>query len=242
MGFTSRSYSSPTFYRLGAYCCAYYVAAQLFQEISFHLGIHDSASGEAEILQRLTRFDQFRLILILLGFSVIPIITAYAGVALRRYQVRPGASLLGFTFSILFVGSEASVRSIDFFLISRRWVVTYQATALESVRQAIASRIQVWDDAIAAFYFALLGVHMLASLCFAVATWDHDKWDIIVALGFCVSALGSAGRLAEGYLGQRWLGHLNNAAYFAVVLFSFGTLGLWLWWQAQSTELKPASE
>src|SRR5215469_9329886 len=68
------------------------------------------------------------------------------------------------------------------------------------------------------------------------------KWDIIVALGFCVSALGSAGRLAEGYLGQRWLGHLKNAADSAVVLFSFGTLGLWLWWQAQSTELKPASE
>src|SRR5215469_6487294 len=123
MGFTSRSYSSPTFYRLGAYCCAYYVAAQLFQEISFHLGIHDSASGEAEILQRLTRFDQFRLILILLGFSVIPIITAYAGVALRRYQVRPAASMLGFAFAVMFVGFEARTRSIDFFLISRKWSV-----------------------------------------------------------------------------------------------------------------------
>jgi len=232
--------SSPNFYRLGAVCCAYYVAAQLFQEISFHFGINDSAGGEAEILQRRTPLDQFRLILILLGFSLIPIITAYAGVALRRYRARPAASLLGFAFAVMFVGFEASTRSIDFFLISRKWAVEYRAATLESVRQVIGSRIQVWDDAIAAFYFALLGVHMLSSLCFAVATWDRDKWDVIVALGFWVSAMESVARLSESYLGQSWVASINSAAYLPVVLLSFGTLAIWLWRQAKSAELSPA--
>lgn len=228
--------SSPNFYRLGAVCCAYYVVAQLFQEISFHFGINDSASGEAGILQRRAPLDQFRLILILLGFSLIPIITAYAGVALRRYRTQPAASLLGFAFAVLFVGSEASARSIDFFLVSRKWAFEYRAATLESVHQVIGSRIQVWDDAIAAFYFALLGVHMLSSLCFAVATWDRDKWDVIVALGFWVSAMESAARLSQSYLGQSWMASINSAAYFPVVLLSFGTLATWLWRQAKSAE------
>ncbi len=232
-----KTLSSPHFYRLGAVCCAYYVAAQLFQEISFHFGINDSASGIAEIMQRLAPLDRFRSILILLGFSLIPIITAYAGVALNRYRARPGASLLGFAFAVLFVGSEASVRSIDFFLVSRKWAFEYRAASLESARQVIASRIQIWDDGIAAFYFALLGFHMLSSLCFALATWDRDKWDVVVALGFWATAMESAARLAEGYLGQSWMASLNSAAYFPVVLFSFGTLALWLWQQAGKTKL-----
>jgi hypothetical protein len=102
---TSKTFSSTLFYRLAAVCCVYYVVAQLIQEIVFHLGINDSASGEAEILQRLMFLDQFRAGAILLGFSLIPILAAYAGVALRRYPVRSAASLLGFAFSLVFVGS-----------------------------------------------------------------------------------------------------------------------------------------
>jgi hypothetical protein len=97
---------SPAFYRIGAACCVYYVTAQLIQEITFHFGINDSAEGQAEILQRLTCLDQFRSVLILLGFTFIRIITAFAGVALRRYQIRPAASTLGFAFATLFVAAE----------------------------------------------------------------------------------------------------------------------------------------
>jgi hypothetical protein len=64
--------------------------------------------------------DQFRAVLILLGFTFIPIITAFAGVALRRYRIRPAASMLGFAFSAVFVAAEMSVRSLDLFLVSNR--------------------------------------------------------------------------------------------------------------------------
>jgi hypothetical protein len=181
--------------------------------------------------------DQFRAVLILLGFTFIPIITAFAGVVLRRYRIRPAASLLGFAFSLLFVGAEMSVRSIDLFLVSRNWAVEYRAAASETVKQAIAARIQVWDESVAAFYFALLGVHLLSSVCFAIATWNSDdKWGRVVAVGFVASALEGTGRLAEAFLGQTWLSGLNYAAYFPIVLLSFGTLAVWLWKQAKAAQ------
>jgi hypothetical protein len=228
--------SSRNFYRFGAVCCVYYIFAQLIQEITFHFGINDSATGAAEIRQRLMPLDQFRAVLLLLGFSFIPILAAYAGVALRRFRARPGAATLGFAFSCLFVGTEASIRSIDLFLISRNWAVQYQAAVSEAIRHAIEGRIQVWDESVGALYFALLAAHLLSSLCFAIATWDRDdKWNRIVSLGFVLSVILSAGRMVEGYLGQTWLDGANHAAYFPVVFLSMGTLALWLWRQTQPT-------
>jgi hypothetical protein len=225
---------SSGFYRFGAVCCGYYVTAQFIQELTFHFGINDSAVGEAEILQRLTRLDQVRAILILLGFTFIPIITAFAGVALCRYRLRPAASLLGFAFAVLFVAAEMSVRSIDYFLVSRHWAVAYRAASSPAVQQVFADRIASWDASVGALYFALLGVHLLSSICFAIAIWDgHDIWNRLVALGFAATAFEGVGRLAEGYLGQGWLDGVNHALYFPVVVLSFGTLAVWLWKQAQ---------
>lgn len=68
--------SSRNFYRFGATCCVYYIFAQLIQEITFHFGINASATGAAEILQRVMPLDQCRAVLLLLGFSFIPILAA----------------------------------------------------------------------------------------------------------------------------------------------------------------------
>ena len=242
MGMNSKTLSSALFYRFTAVCCVYYVAAQLLQDIVFHLGINDSASGEAEIVQRLTFLDQFRAVALLLGFSLIPILAAYAGVASRRYSLRPAASLLGFAFSVLFVGSEAGVRSIDLFLVSKKWAATYQASSDATIRAAIAGQIQTWDEAVGAFYYALLAAHLLSTLCFAIATWDRKSfWDRAVAIGFAATAVECTARLAEGYLGQMWLSGLNGAAYFPVVVLNFGTMAVWLWRQAGTTSTSPPS-
>jgi hypothetical protein len=227
-----KAYSSEGFYRLAAACCVYYVAAQLLQEIVLHLGVNDFATGEAEIFQRLSSLDQLRAAALLLGFTLIPVAVAYAGAALRRYHLRPAPSLLGFAFSVVFVASEAGVRSIDLFLVSKKWSAAYQAAADERVRAAIAGQIQTWDDTVGAFYYALLGAHLLSSLCFALATWDRDSWwNRVVALGFAATTIECASRLTEGYLGQTWLAAMNYAAYFPIVLFNFGTLAVWLWRQ-----------
>jgi hypothetical protein len=153
---TSRSRFSPSanFYGLATAYCAYYVIAQVIQEAALRHGINDAATGEQGILQRLLPLDQFRLSVILLSF--FPILVAFAAVALRRIRSSPAASLLGFTFSFLFVTAEASARSIDLFLVSRKWAMEYHSAASPVMQQVIAGRIHLWEESVGAFYFVLL--------------------------------------------------------------------------------------
>jgi hypothetical protein len=223
--------SSANFYRFAAVCGAFYVAAQITQEITFHHGINDGALGEQAILQRLMPLDQLRLVVILLSF--FPIVVAFGAVALRQAKIRPAASLLGFAYSFLFVIGEIINRSIDLFVISRRWAVEYEAAASLAARQSLAERIQIWDQTFQGYYFVLRMGLFLACLCFATATWDKRyRWNQIVAIAFAANALRAAGRLAEGYLGQAWLGSVNEAVYFPATVLIYGTLAAWLWKQA----------
>src|SRR5580700_11121849 len=204
----SRSNLSPSvnFYRFATACCAYYVIAQIIQEAAFQHGINDAATGEQGILQRLLPLDQFRLSVILLSF--FPILVA-------------------------FVATEVSARSIDLFLVSRKWATEYHSATSPAIQQLIAARIQLWEESLGAFYFVLLAGHLLASTCFAIATWDDDRWNRIVSIAFILNAVRLASRVAEGYLGQRWLDPVNDAVYFPAVALIFGTLTAWLWKQTR---------
>jgi hypothetical protein len=237
----SRSNLSPsvTFYRFATACCAYYVIAQVIQEAAFRHGINDAATREQGILQRLMPLDQFRLSVILLSF--FPILVAFAAVALRRVR-SPAAALLGFTFSFLFVAAEVSTRSIDLFWVSRKWAAEYHSATSPAIQQLIADRIQLWEESLGAFYFVLLAGHLLASACFAIATWDDDRWNRIVAIAFILNAVRLASRVAEGYLGQRWLDPVNDAVYFPAVVLIFGTLTAWLWKQTQIVQQEKQEE
>jgi hypothetical protein len=127
------------------------------------------------------------------------------------------------------------VRSIDLFLVSRKWAAAYLAASDVRMRAEIADQIQTWNDAVGAFYYALLGGHLLSAVCFAIATWDRERLcDRAVSLGFVATALECASRMVEGYVGQTWLSSINYAAYLPVVLFNFGTLAVWLWCQGSS--------
>ena len=106
----------------------------------------------------------------------------------------------------------------------------------------IAGRVQLWADSVGAFYFVLLAGHLLASTCFAIATWDGDRWNRIVAVAFIANAVRLAGRIAEGYLGQSWLDAVNNAVYFPAVAIIFGTLTVWLWKQTQAVRQETGEE
>jgi hypothetical protein len=203
----------------------------VIQEAAFRHGINDAAAGEQRILQRLLPLDQFRLTVILLSF--FPILVAFAAVALRRIRSSPAASVLGFTFSFLFVTAEVSTRSIDLFLVGKKWAMEYHSATSPAIQQLVAGRIQLWEESVGAFYFVLLAGHLLASTGFAIATWDEDRWNRIVAIAFILNALRLTSRVAEGYLGQRWLDPVNDAVYFPAVALIFGTLTAWLWKQTR---------
>jgi hypothetical protein len=223
--------SSANFYRFAGVCGAFYVAAQVIQEITFHLGINDSATGEQGILQRLMQLDQFRLTVLLLSFFAITV--AFGAVTVRRWEIRPAASLLGFAFTFLFVTGEIINRSMDLFVISERWAVAYQAAASTTAKQLIAERIEIWNESFVGYYFVLRMGLFLGCLCFAVAAWDTSKrWNQIVAMAFAANAARVGGRIAEGFMGQAWLAPVNDAVYFPASVLIYSTLAVWLWRQA----------
>jgi len=227
--------SSANFYRFAGVCAAFYVLAQIVQQVTFHLGINDAAAGDQGILQRQMPLDQLRLTVILLSF--FPITVAFAAVALRRAKIRPAASLLGFAFAFLFVIAEIINRSIDLFVISQRWAVEYQAATSPAVKQLLAERIEVWNESFVGFYFVLRIGLFLGCLCFAMATWDaRERWNQVVAAAFAANAARAAGRVAEGYMGQAWLAPVNDAIYFPASVVIYGTLAAWLWRQARQIQ------
>ena len=232
MSLPAKSYSSANFYRFAAFCAACYVVAQIIQEFGFHHGISDSPVGEQVILQRLMPLDQFRLTVILLSF--FPITVAFAAVALRQVRLRPAASVLGFSFSLLFVIGEIVNRSLDLFVISKQWAMQYQGTDPLAAKQLIAERIQAWSESFTGYYFIIRIGLLLGCLCFAISTWDRrQRWNQFIAMVFAANAARSAGRLAEGFMGQAWLAPVNDAIYFPATILIYGSLALWLWKQAQ---------
>jgi len=235
MSLPVKSHSSANFYRFAAFCAACYVVAQIIQEFVFHHGISDSPVGEQAILQRLMPLDQFRLTLLL--WSFFPVTVAFAAVALRQARIRPAASVLGFSFSLLFVIGEIINRSIDLFVISKQWATQYQCTASLAAKQLIAQRIQAWGESSTGYYFIIRIGLLLGCLCFAVATWDRRRrWNQFIAIVFAANAARSAGRLAEGFMGQAWLAPLNDAIYFPATVLIYGSLAVWLWKQAQDLQ------
>ena len=235
MSLSTNSCSSANFYRFASVCAAGYVVAQIIQDFTFHHGISDSPVGEQAILQRLMPLDQFRLTVILLSF--FPITVAFSAVALRQARVRPASSVLGFSFSFLFVIGEIVNRSIDLFVLSKQWAVQYQGTASLAAKQLIAERIQVWDESFTGYYFIIRIGLFLGCLCFAIATWDRrHRWNQFIAIVFAANAARAAGRLAEDFMGQAWLAPINDAIYFPASVLIYGSLAVWLWKQAQDLQ------
>src|ERR1700746_3305174 len=206
MSLPSKSYSSVNFSRFAAFCAACYVVPQIIQEFAFHHGISDSPVGEQAILQRLMPLDQFRLTVILLSF--FPIAVAFAAVALRQVRVRPAASVLGFSFSLLFVIGEIVNRSLDLFVISKQLAMQYQGTAPWAAKELIAERIQAWRESFTGYYFIIRIGLLLGCLCFAIATWDRrQRWNQFIAIVFAANAAPSAGRPSGGVMGQGGRAH-----------------------------------
>ena len=61
----------------------------------------------------------------------------------------------------------------------------------------------------------------------------RERWNQFIAVVFAANAVRSAGRLAEGFMGQAWLAPVNDAIYFPATVLINGSLAVWLWKQAQ---------
>jgi hypothetical protein len=212
-------------------CLGLYLAAQILQLILFRVVLSRPDGAEAELLARLEPAETLRAVVILLShFCLVPV---YVAVALRRWPHAPGAAACGVLFGLAFVLFELSYRTIDLFLVSRGWAPAY-AAADATVRAALLERTALWEQAVGAWYFALLSAHLLASICFlaAFARREPGAWDGLAQLAFAINTLRLIGRILAGWPGVAWLKPLSGDFYFPPMAAFLVLLIVWLARQA----------
>jgi hypothetical protein len=123
-----------------------------------------------DLLIYLLPIDRIRAILIL--STLIVLIVPFVVIALRYFKAEPLTSIMGVVFGAAFIGFEISHRSIDFFFVGGRWAPQFANAASAVDRDLIVQRFATWNDIAHAWFFPLMLSFLLASCCFAVATWS----------------------------------------------------------------------
>jgi hypothetical protein len=88
--------------------------------------------------------------------------------------------------------------------------------------------------------------HLLASICFLIATWRGvGRWSWLAPAAFGLNALRLLGRLLSTFAGQSWLDAFNGMPlHFILVVPINGMLAAWFFWLATERSLEssvPAS-
>src|SRR5580704_5518920 len=202
-------------YRMAGFCVLLFLLAQIFQALCYWLWLPEAKSLSQELIQRTSILDRTRSLLVMGG--ILTLLIPYVAILLARFRAAPAASVLGVIFGTMFVAAELFHRSLDFFVISLHWSGEYQASPL--ARDMIIQRCELWNQLVQGWYFPLLLAHVLASICFVVATWERrGRWWWLAPAAFAVNAVRLLGRVLSMFAGQSWLSPLNGLPiYFPLV-------------------------
>jgi hypothetical protein len=149
-----------------------------------------------DLLIYLLPIDRIRAILIL--STLIVLIVPFVVIALRYFKAAPLTSIMGVVFGAAFIGFEISHRSIDFFFVGGRWAPQFANAASAVDRDLVVQRFASWNDIAHAWFFPLMLSFLLASCCFAVATWsDRNRggWYYLAPIAFAINALRLLARI-----------------------------------------------
>lgn len=217
-------------YRVAGFCVLLFLFAQVFQALCHWLWLPDAQTLPQDLLQRTLVLDRVRSLLIMGG--IVALLLPYVTIALARFHKAPAVSVLGVIFGTLFVAAELFHRSLDFFVISMRWAADYQASDLS--RDLILQRYGLWNQMVQGWYFPLMLAHLLASICFLVATWEKaGRWWWLAPAAFALNATRLLGRILSTFAGQGWLTSFNDMpVYFTLVAIINAMLAAWFFWSA----------
>jgi hypothetical protein len=153
-----------------------FVAAQAFQEPTYHLWIPAARGPAAELGNYLLPVDEVRAMLI--GATVLLLLVPYVVVALRYFHAAPVASVLGLIFGTGFVAAETVHRSLDFFMVGG-WARQFQAS--DETRDVIVQRYQLWIDISHAMVlsFAAGGAAGVVLLCVGDLERHREGWMVL---------------------------------------------------------------
>jgi hypothetical protein len=175
---------------------------------------------------------------ILVGATIILLAVPYIAIAFRYLKSSSMAAMLGLIFGIAFVGLESIERSIDFFIVGARCAHDFQ-TASGIEREIILNHLALRNEFVVGWTLQLRLSILLASCCFAVATWQERSrgtWCVLAPIAFSLNALRLLGRLLSAFAGLDWLNGLNGRFYFPGILVINFLLILWVLHLDQSPE------
>lgn len=218
-----------------------FLAAQAFQALCIIFWLpEESMTAASDFAIRLGGLDRIRALAVLLG--IVALAMTYGVIALDRFAQAPLTSLLGFAFGLLFIAFEVLHRGLDFVMVSQQWAGEFASAADPAVRDALAQRHELWESFTAALYFPLLLSGMVASTCFAIATWSSGRgWLWLASTGFALNALRILGRLLGSYTDIAWLGFMDSfILYLLLVFLANGMVAAWLIRRAALSESRSA--
>lgn len=184
-------------------------------------------SAAEALAQRGQVLDHWRAILVLVGLLLLAV--PYAVIALDRIRLAPVSATLGFAFGVLFLAIELVYRGVELVIIHQGLAPELLAAGVAR-REAILGEYAAWNELVVALYLPLLLAGLIASVCFALATWRGEgRWHRIGSLAFSLNALRLVARLLGGYAGVSWLAPFNSLpAYLTGVVVVNALLATWL--------------
>lgn len=218
---------TPRHFRIAATCVCLFLATQLFQGLCLLVLLPETDSAAEALTQRGQVLDHWRAILVLVGLLLLAV--PYAVIALDRIRTAPVAASLGFTFGALFVAIELLYRGVELVRIHGGLAPELSA-ATAARRETILGEYAAWNELVAALYFPLLLAGLIASVCFALATWRGvARWHRLGSLAFSLNALRLVARLLGAYGGVSWLAPFNTLPTYLVGVVAINALlAAWL--------------
>lgn len=139
---------------------AFYLAAQIFQQIILRVGPLSTAAGlEETIISGQHPLNIARLFLVLL--SMFCMVAGYLILSLHFYEKAPLLSILSFVFFFIFCLFEIDYRSVELFQVVTVWGKEF-TDSLPGERALLLGKFRSFNESVNAIYFPLLFSQLIA--------------------------------------------------------------------------------
>lgn len=211
------------YYQVLLYILAFYLFAQIFQQLVLRMEPMASASGlEASIIAGQSPLNIARFFLILL--SMFLMVGGYLILTLHFYEKSPLLSILSFLFFLFFCLFEIGYRSVELFQVVIVWGREF-TNSLQVERALLLAKFRLFNEVVTAIYFPLLFSQLIASICLFVATLK-DEFGKLVMIAMAFNTIRLVLRLS-GFTPFDYLNIFSGGWYFPPVALIFVLL---IWW------------
>jgi hypothetical protein len=152
---------------------------------------------------------------------------AALGVAARLRYLASGPAVIGLLAFLLWATIEAAQQAMTLFAFDR-WRVEYLA-GIDSIRETMALRADLYDAAWNAAYFLILVAFLIGCFCYSLAMRSTDTLGRLVGVLYGAAAVLTIASLCGELGGPSLPSAVMTSAYLLVQPAARVLIGVWLW-------------